>query len=216
LGRCLAEELKQKLVRFFVLAFGRFKEAAQHGVIFQALEGSCALDDLAHDHNERRLRSAWLLVGGTGTPKAGEEMLLLRAGQPPRNFSAAGWRSGWRRHSAWGWRRNVRPTRLAALVRQRPPAAQGRSDRTGWPGGPGLYLPAGLIPDPVPGPSLNMSRAGLPLLGSERVIDGVGVGDRGALKALTQQVAGMNHFSVFRGRILFTPQIHIFEHPASS
>jgi hypothetical protein len=73
----LGERVQEELVSFLALSACRFKEAADHAVILQALGGASAMDDFAHDHHWPQ--AAFGLVVAQrhiGPAKAGEEMFL--------------------------------------------------------------------------------------------------------------------------------------------
>ena len=80
LGRVCGEEVQEETMRFLALASGSFKEAAQDGMVFQALVGTGSLDDFAHDDHGAEA-ALGLIVGrrDMGASKAGEEEFLLVA-----------------------------------------------------------------------------------------------------------------------------------------
>ena len=80
LGGVFGEEVEEETMRFFALASGGFKEAAQDGVVFQACLGTGSLDGFTHDDHGAEA-ALGLVVGGrdVGVAEAGEEELLFRA-----------------------------------------------------------------------------------------------------------------------------------------
>ena len=76
------KQVHEELVGFFALAACGFKQAAQDAVIFQSFLRAGAVDDFAHD-DDRAQTALGLIIGGrdVGPAEAGEELLLLRAGE---------------------------------------------------------------------------------------------------------------------------------------
>ena len=78
LGGCLGEEVQEELVGLFPLAACSFKQAAQHAMVFQAVNRASALNHFAHDDDGSQA-SLSLVIGGRniGATEAGEEVFLL-------------------------------------------------------------------------------------------------------------------------------------------
>jgi hypothetical protein len=58
----LGEQVQKEVVRLYSLAFGGFKETAQHAVVLQTARPSGAVDDFAHD--DHRSQTAFGLIVG--------------------------------------------------------------------------------------------------------------------------------------------------------